>query len=52
MHLWYWLIKHGTFRHEIDRKQTAYLFDPYKQKILKQIKERLHWIIAEGNLDQ
>jgi hypothetical protein len=25
--LWYWLINHGVSRQEIDRKDTAYLFD-------------------------
>ena len=48
--LWYWLINHGVPRHEIDKKLTAVLFYLYKQKILKQMKERLHWMVAKGNL--
>lgn len=52
IHLWYWLINHGISRHEIYRKPTGYLFDLYNQKPLKQMKERLHWIMAEGNLGE
>jgi hypothetical protein len=49
--LWYWLINHGVFRYEVDRKPIAYLFDLYKQKN-SQMKGRLHWIMAKGDLGQ
>lgn len=39
--LWYWLINHSVFRHETDKKPTAFLFDPYKQKNLKERKTAL-----------
>lgn len=32
MYLWYWLINHSVFRHDIDRKPTEFLFDLCKQK--------------------
>lgn len=41
-----WLINHYIFRHEMD----FWLFGFYKQKIIKQIKESLHWILAKDNL--
>jgi hypothetical protein len=47
---WYWLIKHGVSRLEIDRKPTAYQFDLYKQKNSQTNERKLHWIMAEGNL--
>jgi hypothetical protein len=60
--LWYrWLITHGVSRHEIDRKPTAFLFDPYKQKHSqkrkrkkkkKKERKRLPWIATQSNLSQ
>jgi hypothetical protein len=55
MNLWYWLISHGIFRYETDKEHTAFLFELYKQEKKnsiqnqKQMKERLHWIVAERN---
>jgi hypothetical protein len=48
--LWYWLNNHGVFRHEIDRKHICLIC--ISRKILKQMKERLHWMVTKGNLGQ
>lgn len=29
---WYWQINHDISRHEINKKPTAFLFDPFKQE--------------------
>jgi hypothetical protein len=51
MNLWYWLISHGVSRQEINRKPIVYLLGLYKHKN-SQTNERLHWIMAKGNLSQ
>lgn len=39
--LWYWLINHSVSGHGTDKKPTECLFDPYKQKNLKERKAAL-----------
>lgn len=46
--LQYWLFSHIS-RHEIGKKHMVFLFDLSMKKNL-QTEERLHWILARGNL--
>lgn len=45
MGLWYWLIRRGVSRNEIDKK-PMFLLDQYKWN--SQTKDRLHWIVTKG----
>lgn len=49
MDLWNWLIGRDVPMCEVDKNPTAFLFDLYKQE-KKSSDERLHWIMASGNL--